>query len=83
MALNIDIQRLRHSRRILKSDLIKRDMLVYALWQSGRFSNAQIGSQVGLTISSISRRVGIFKEMLDTDKKIREDYKKFKAIIKV
>lgn len=81
--LNIDIQRLKQSRRIVKSDMINRDMLVYALWQSGRFSNSAIGSQVGLTISSISRRVGIFREMLDTDKKVREDYEKFKAIIKV
>jgi len=76
-------QRLKQSCRIVKSDMFNRDMLVYALWQSGRFSNAEIGSQVGLTISSISRRVGIFKEMLDTDKKVREDYEKFKVIIKV
>jgi len=61
--------------------MINRDMLVYALWQSGRFSNAKIGSRVGLTISSISRRVGIFREILDRDKKVRED--SFRAIIKV
>jgi|GEM_PF-3525515 len=63
--------------------IIPRDMLLYVLWQSGRFSNAEIGAQIGLTISSINRRVSIFREILDTDKKVREDYTKFRAIIKV
>ncbi len=81
--LKIDIQRLKNSRRISKSDMINRDMLIYHMWQSGRFSNSEIGSQVGLTISSISRRVGIFQAMLNNDKKLRVEYGKLKSIIKV
>lgn len=81
--LNFDIQRLRSSRRISKSDVINRDMLVYHMWQSGRFSNSEIGSQVGFTISSVSRRVGIFQALLDRDKKLQAKYEKFKSIIKV
>lgn len=81
--LNIDIQRLRSSRRISNADTISRDMLVYHMWQSGRFSNSEIGSQIGLTISSVSRRVGIFQTLLDRDKKLQAKYGKFKSIIKV
>ena len=81
--LKIDIRRLKNSRRISKSDMINRDMLLYHMWQSGRFSNSEIGSQVGLTISSVSRRVGIFEAMLNNDKKLQMEYGKLKSIIKV
>jgi REP-associated tyrosine transposase len=82
-ALNIDIQSLKRSRRISKADMISRDMLVYHMWQSGRFSNSEIGGQVGLTISSVSRRVGIFQTLLDRDKGILARYEKYKSMIKV
>ncbi len=81
--LKIDIQGLRSSRRISKSDMINRDMLVYHMWQSGRFSNSEIGTQVGLTISSVSRRVGSFQTLLNRDKKVQAKLEKFKSIIKV
>ena len=82
--LKIDIRRLKSCRRISKSDMIiNRDMLLYHMWQSGRFSNSEIGSQVGLTISSVSRRVGIFETMLNNDKKLQVQYGKLKSIIKV
>ena len=81
--LKIDIRRLKSCRRISKSDMINRDMLLYHMWQSGRFKNSEIGSQVGLTISSVSRRVGIFEAMLNNDKKLQMEYGKLKSIIKV
>ncbi len=81
--LKIDIQKLRSSRRISNADMSNRDMLIYHLWQSGRFSNSEIGSQIGLTISSISRRAGNFQSLLDRDKKVQTTYDKFKSIIKV
>jgi len=81
--LIIDIQKLKNARRISNSDMINRDMLVYHLWQFGRFSNSEIGTQVGLTLSSVSRRVGIFQALLDRDKKLQLKYEKFKSIIKV
>ncbi|MGD8337895.1 MAG: transposase [Desulfobacterales bacterium] len=81
--LKIDIQKWKRFRRISKSDMISRDMLVYHLWQIGRFNNSEIGSHVGLTVSSVSRRVGIFQSLLDRDKKLQVDYRKFKSIIKV
>jgi REP element-mobilizing transposase RayT len=81
--LKLDILKLKRSRRIPKSDMIQRDMLLYHLWQSGQFSNSDIGGQFGLTISSVSRRVGIFTSLLDNDKKIQMKYQKFKSIIKV
>jgi hypothetical protein len=77
-----DIQRWKSARRISKADTLKRDMLVYHLWRSGRFSNSEIGNQIGLSISSISRRAGKFQALLDRDKKVQITYDKFKSIIK-
>jgi len=78
-----DIQRWKSARRISKANTLKRDMLVYHLWRSGRFSNSEIGNQIGLSISSISRRAGKFQALLDRDKKVQTTYDKFKSIIKV
>jgi hypothetical protein len=58
-------------------------MLLYLLWQNGRFSNSEIGIQFGLTISSVSRRIGIFQAMLNNDSKLQAKYLKLKSMIKV
>ena len=81
--LNTDIDYWKKKRRIAKSDMINRDMLIYFMWQTGSFSNSEIGAQLGLGIASISRRVGFFREMMEKDMKLRQKYKNFKSIIKV
>lgn len=43
--LNTDIRKWKSSRRISNADMTDRDMLVYHLWQSGRFSNSEIGTR--------------------------------------
>jgi hypothetical protein len=79
--LKIDIQKWKSSRRISNADMTSRDMLVYHLWQIGRFSNSEIGGHVSLAVSSVSRRVGFFQDLLDRDKKLQAKYGKFKSII--
>ncbi|MBW1981789.1 MAG: transposase [Deltaproteobacteria bacterium] len=79
----VDLEKWKSCRRISKSAAIDRDMLVYHLWRSGRFRNSEIGSLTGLSISSVSRRAGIFQSRLEQDKRLRARYDKFKAIIKV
>jgi len=34
------------------------------LWQSEQLTNQQIGEKFGLTYSVVSRRVGVFKDLL-------------------
>lgn len=81
--LQTDVDQWKSCRRISKTDMVKRDMLLYLLWQSGCFTNAEIGRYFGLSISSVTRRVGIFSSALEMDKKLRLRYKDFSAIIKV
>ena len=81
--MGADIEKWRKSRRIQKSDVTDRDMLLYLMWQCGKFSNDQIGSQVGLTSASISRRIGVFQARLELDRRLQVRYRQFRAIIKV
>lgn len=81
--LKVNLHKLKNSRRVTKTEMINRDMLVYYAWERGQFSNSEIGSHVGLGVSSISRRVGVFQSLLDRDETIQKNYENFKSIIKV
>jgi len=81
--INCDLQKFKKSRRISNSDIASRDMFIYLLWQTGRFSNSEIGRLLGLTYSSVSRRVTIFQTRLDRDKRFKLNYEKIKSQIKV
>ena len=81
--LKVDLQKLKNSRRVTKTEMINRDILVYYLWQRGQFSNSEIGSHVGRGVSSVSRRVGIFQSLLDRDKAFQARYDNYNSIIKV
>ena len=43
---------------------LKRDMLIYLMWQSGQLTNLQIAEKFGLSYSAVSQRVGVFKDLL-------------------
>jgi transposase len=58
-------------------------MLIYLLWQTGRFSNSEIAEQFGLTYSSVTRRVGAFKKRWEKEENLKSKYKEFKSQIKV
>ncbi|MFH2218935.1 MAG: hypothetical protein ABII68_04665 [Pseudomonadota bacterium] len=62
--LGCDPDRFRQSRRIPEADKECRDVLIYVLWETGKYTNREIGELFGLTYSSISRRVEISKERL-------------------
>jgi len=53
------------------------------LWESGRFSNQKIASLVGLTYSSISKQVSLFRSRLSDDGGLREKYKSLNSQFKV
>jgi REP element-mobilizing transposase RayT len=81
--LGCELERIKSSRRVTDSDKTNRDILIYLLWQTGRFSNSEIAGQFGLTYSSVTRCVGAFKKRWEREKKLKNKYKKFKSQIKV
>jgi len=81
--LKADLIRYQKSSRISKEDKVDRDLLIYLIWQSGVATNRQIGEKFGLTYSAVSRRVGIFKEMLRKDRAVQKRYNRIKSQIKI
>jgi len=81
--LGCDLRKLKKARRVSSSDKTHRDLLIYLLWQTGRFSNAEIGEQFGLTYSSVTRRVDVLKNRLKNEDELKRRYKALKSQIKV
>jgi len=61
----------------------KRDILLYVLWETGKYSNNQIGGLFGLTFSSVSRRVNHVKSKLNKNEFMKDALKRIESIIKV
>ncbi len=81
--LNCDLKTFMQSSRISKANQKKRDMLIFLLWQTGKYSNKEIGLIFGLTYSSISRRTSIVKINLVKEPKDIELFNSIKSLIKV
>ena len=81
--LGCNLESCRESLRIPEKDKAARDLMIYFLWQTGRFTNQKIAGLFGLSYSSVSRRVGIFREKLRVDKIFKKEYGKISALIKM
>ena len=82
-AFGLDLAVARDTRRISPQDKNKRDMLIYFLWETGRLGNQPIASIFGVTYSNISRRVRLFKELMEKDNDSKLCYMRIKSQIKV
>ena len=71
-ALGCDLESFRESLRIPEKDKVARDLMIYFLWQTGRFTNQKISGLFGLSYASVSRRVAIFREKLRVDKTFKK-----------
>jgi len=78
-----NIQSFRESLRIPEKDKVSRDLMIYFLWQTGRFTNQKISGLFGLSYASVSRRVAIFREKLRVDKTFKKEYDRISALIKM
>ncbi len=81
--LGCDLESFRESLRIPEKDKAARDLMIYFLWQTGLFTNQKISELFGLSYSSVSRRVGIFREKLRVDKTFKKEYDEISALIKM
>jgi len=80
---DFDLNCIQKSKRLFTVEKEKRDCIIYLLWETGRFSNQKISSLVGLTYSSISKQVSLFKNRLAEDKGLCEKYKNLNSQFKV
>ena len=69
------------ARRLGGDERDKRDIIVWFLWRSGSYTNRQIGEYIGLTESSVSRRLDHIRRSIEEGKK--KLIHQVKTIIKV
>ncbi len=81
--LNFDLKAFGNSKKPRLENKDNRDMLVYLLKQTGRFSNQEIGNFFGLTYSAISRIANQFKDRMAEDKRLAAGFAKLYSNIKV
>ena len=78
--LGCDVAGFRKSARISARNVDNRDLLIYLIWQSGGWTNQEIGDRFGLTYSAVSRRVSLFKSKLREDKMLLQKFEQIKAL---
>ena len=80
--LQCDLERIRNCARISETDKLNRDILLYWLWQEGKYTNLQIGELFGLIHSSVSRRVTIIRKKMALEQKFQCPVEAIKSQIK-
>ena len=81
--LGCNLKMFRESLRISQTDKTARDVMLFILWQTGRFSNREIAKVFGLSYSSVSRRVGIVRNRLREDKVFKNEFDRVNMLIKM
>ena len=81
--LKCNIDKFQQSPRIHKENMQERDILLYFLWETGLYTNRQIGNLFGITYSAVSRRVHITKSRISKHNVIGRKYEHLKSLIKV
>ena len=82
-SLDCNVESFKQDRRISDIDKDNRDLLIYLLWETGMYTNREIGKLFALTYSSIGRRVSIIKERLKNKGQLNKKYQQLKSQIKV
>jgi putative transposase len=81
--LDFNIESAHRAKKISPGEKENRDLLIYFIWKTGRFSNREIGTLFGLTYSAISQRVKIANDRISTEKKLKDKYQTLKLQIMV
>ena len=81
--LNVDTEKMRNAARVAKVDKDCRDLLIYLLWNTGFFTNYQIGNILGLSYSTVSQIVGNVRKKISKNIELQEMVEKAKTLSKV
>ena len=80
--LQCGLERIKNCARISESDKLNRDILLFLLWQEGKYTNIQIGTLLGLTHSAVSRRVAITRKKIELEQSLNKRIITIKSQIK-
>ena len=80
--LKCDLETIRNSPRVSESEKLNRDILLYLLWQEGKYTNIQIGNLLGLAHSAVCRRVTIIRKKMALEQNFQSQIEAIKSQIK-
>ena len=83
VALGLDMEEMALQGRVKQKDKEKRDLLLYAVWETGSYTNFETGEMFGLSYSAVSRRVHMLRKQLSSDRNMQRKYKQIKSLIKM
>ncbi len=81
--LGCDTENFKKSGRISQRDKMNRDLLLCLFWETGAFTNKEIGRYFGMTYSGVSRRIGIRGSQLSKDCEFKHKFDEISALIKM
>lgn len=81
--LGCDVQRFALAGRVRGAQKEQRDIAIYLLWRSGRFSNGEIGTIFGISYSAVSHAVGRLKSKMGKNPHILEAIKRINSQFKL
>jgi len=81
--LDCEVQHFINAGRLQGTKKDYRDLLAYVMWRSGRFTNEQIGQQLGLSYSAISHVVKKIKVRMLEDPKLVKMYGQLNSLFKL
>ncbi|MCF8111882.1 MAG: transposase [Desulfobacteraceae bacterium] len=83
--LNCDIQDFKNRARLAGQDRDKRDVMIYALWETSRYSNPKIGELVGLSYSAVSKRIHDARSKVKSsgENRVKQIYEELMTRIKI
>ena len=81
--VQIDIDKCVQAKRLHGIDKHKRDLIVYLLWNKGLMTNEKLGRLFNMSYSAISHCVKTFKEKMNKDKKVKNQFEKLNSQFKL
>jgi REP element-mobilizing transposase RayT len=81
--VQIDLDKCVQAKRLHGTDKLKRDLIIYFLWNRGLMTNEQLGRLFNISHSAISHSVKIFKEKMINDKEVKNQFDKINSQFKL
>jgi hypothetical protein len=81
--VQIDIDKCVQAKRLYGIDKHKRDLIVYFLWNKGLMTNEKLGQFFNMSYSVISHCVKTFKEKMNKDKMVKNQFEKVNSRFKL
>ncbi len=81
--VQVDLDQCLQAKRLHGLEKIRRDLIIYLLWNRGLMTNDQLGRLFNISYSAVSHNVKKFKEELTKDKKLKKRFDLYNSQFKL